>query len=99
LLGRYVMMMRRIGYQPSSAPQTLAAIRSLERARQRNAAKLLLESRAVLEAEKSTPEPQPAAEQAEVHEETSFAPSLPLSAISAPPPITTVLHDLYQDET
>lgn len=96
-LRRYVMMLRRIEYQPSSAPQTLAAIRSLERSRQRNAAKLLLESRAVLEAEKTAPEP--AAETNEVHEETSFAPSLPLSAISAPPPITTVLHDLYQDET
>src|SRR6188474_2128174 len=32
-LRRYVMMLRRIEYQPSSAPQTLAAIRSLERAR------------------------------------------------------------------
>ena len=38
-LRRYVMMLRRIEYHPSTAPQTLAAIRSLERARQRNAAK------------------------------------------------------------
>jgi hypothetical protein len=28
-----------------------------------------------------------------------FAPSMPLSEISAPPPISTVLHDIYQDET
>ena len=35
----------------------------------------------------------------EAHEEMSFAPSLPLSAISAPPPISKVLHDVYQDET
>jgi hypothetical protein len=100
-LRRYVMMLRRIEYQPSSAPQTLAAIRSLERARQRNASKLLLESRELLETEKSgaqTAEP-PVAGPVEVHEEASFAPSLPLSAISAPPPITKVLHDLYQDET
>jgi len=27
-----------------------------------------------------------------------FAPSLPLSAISPPPPIATVLHDVYPDE-
>jgi hypothetical protein len=93
------MMLRRIEYHPSSAPQTLAAIRSLERARQRNAAKLLIESRELLAAAKNVTEQQPVAEATEVHEETSFAPSLPLSAISAPPPITTVLHDLYQDET
>jgi len=99
-LRRYVTLMRRIEYQPSTAPQTLAAIRSLERARHRNAAKLLLESRELLEAQKdrATAEQQ-AAEATEVHEETSFAPSLPLSAITAPPPITKVLHDLYQDET
>jgi len=99
-LRRYVTLLRRIEYQPSTAPQTLAAIRSLERARHRNAAKLLLESRELLEAQKdrATAEQQ-AAEATEVHEETSFAPSLPLSAITAPPPITKVLHDLYQDET
>jgi hypothetical protein len=38
-------------------------------------------------------------EATDVREETSYAPSLPLSAISAPPPITKVLHDVYQDET
>lgn len=91
-LRRYVMMLRRIENQPSSAPQTLAAIRSLERARQRNAAKLLLESRELLEADA----PEPVVEPAEVHEETSFATSLPFTA---PPPITKLLHDLYQDET
>ena len=95
-LRRYVTMLRRIEYQPSTAPQTLAAIRSLERARQRNADKLLLESREVLAAQKTTTERHVSEE---VHEETSYAPSLPLSAISAPPPITKVLHDLYQDET
>lgn len=99
-LRRYVMMLRRIEYQPSSAPQTLAAIRSLERARQRNASKLLLESRALLETEKSDArKDEPAAGASDVREEASFASSLPLSAISAPPPITKVLHDVYQDET
>src|ERR1044072_4303025 len=46
-LRRYVSMLRRIEYQPSLAPQTLAAVRSLERARQRNASKLLEDSRAL----------------------------------------------------
>ena len=98
-LRRYVMMLRRIEYQPSTAPQTLAAIRSLERARQRNASKLLVESRELVDTKKAE-EPQVAqATAVHVREEASFAPSLPLSAISAPPPITKVLHDVYQDET
>jgi len=96
-LRRYVMMLRRIEYHPASAPQTLAAIRGLERARQRNAAKLLLESRDVVENQKSDDKPDQ--QVAEAREEMSFAPSLPLSAISAPPPISKVLHDVYQDET
>ena len=96
-LRRYVMMLRRIEYHPASAPQTLAAIRGLERARQRSASKLLLESRAVVETEKSTVKPDK--QVTEAPQEVSFATSLPLSAISAPPPISKVLHDVYQDET
>src|ERR1044072_9411150 len=96
-LRRYLSMLRRIEYQPSLAPQTLAAIRSLERARQRNAGKLLSESRALVETEQHVAkEEKPVAEAIET---PKFAPSLPLSEISAPPPITTVLHDVYQDET
>jgi len=95
-----VMMLRRIEYHPSSAPHTLAAIRSLERARQRNAEKMLSESRTMIEADKravriEVPLPQPK----ETHEEMSFAPSLPLSEITAPPPISKVLHDVYQEDT
>jgi hypothetical protein len=97
-LRRYVMMLRRIECQPSTAPQTLGAIRSLERARQRNASKLLVESRESLEAKKIEKPQVPEATDVHVHEEASFAPSLPLSAITAPPPITKVLHDVY-DET
>jgi hypothetical protein len=100
-LRRYVSMLRRIEYQPSLAPQTLAAIRSLERARQRNAGKLLSESREFADvqpiaAKEEKPAPQ---EVTAARSEPSFAPSMPLSEISAPPPITTVLHDVYQDET
>jgi hypothetical protein len=99
-LRRYVMMLRRIEYHPSTAPQTLAAIRGLERARQRSAGKMLLESRGLLETEKVNTQPEkPVAETKEVYKEVTFSPSLPLSEISAPPPISKVLHDLYQDET
>lgn len=99
-LRRYVSMLRRIEYQPSLAPQTLAAIRSLERARQRNAGKLLSESRAVVDAQQHVvKEEKPVPPRVEATEAEKFATSLPLSEISAPPPITTVLHDVYQDET
>jgi tetratricopeptide (TPR) repeat protein len=99
-LRRYVSMLRRIEYQPSLAPQTLAAVRSLERARQRNASKLLEDSRALVD--QMVKEEKPVAEATEAAKELKFAPSMPLSEISAPPPITTVLHDVYdvcQDET
>jgi hypothetical protein len=95
------MMLRRIEYHPSAAPQTLAAIRSLERARQRNATKMLVASRTLLETEERLglhPEKR-VAEVKEPQPEMTFAPSLPLSAISAPPPISKVLHDVYADET
>ncbi len=100
-LRRYVMMLRRIEYHPSAAPQTLAAIRSLERARQRYATKMLTESRGLLDAEERQPQKQVAEAKVvkEPEPEMTFAPSLPLSAISAPPPISKVLHDVYADET
>ncbi len=99
-LRRYVMMLRRIEYHPSTAPQTLAAIRSLERARQRGAAKMLADSREfvgnqvnVVKTEK------PVLEVKEAPVEASFSSSMPLSEITAPPPISKVLHDVYPDET
>src|SRR5215217_3246886 len=99
-LRRYVSMLRRIEYQPALAPQTLAAVRSLERARQRNADRLLSDSRALADAQPpALKEERPVPEVMPARSEPSFASSLPLSEISAPPPITTVLHDVYQDET
>jgi hypothetical protein len=96
-LRRYVAMLRRIEYQPSVAPQTLSAIRSLERGRQRNATKLLLESRGQVETGKSVAKEEKQA--TAPTEEVTFSSSLPLSEISARPPISKVLHDVYQDET
>ena len=99
-LRRYVSMLRRIEYQPSLAPQTLAAIRSLERARQRNAAKMLFETRARLDAEQQAKKDEkPVPEAVEAPKESMFAASSPLSEITAPPPISTVLRDVYNDET
>jgi hypothetical protein len=99
-LRRYVSMLRRIEYQPSLAPQTLAAIRGLERARQRNGTKQLLESRAIVDAEqRAVKEEKHVPEVTEAPKESVFSPTTPLSEISAPPPISTVLRDVYQDET
>ena len=101
-LRRYVSMLRQIEYHPSTAPQTLAAVRSLERARQKTAGKMLMESRSALETNKQIAAPRieaAAAETAESSTEMKFAPSMPLSLISPPPPISTVLHDVYPDET
>ena len=96
-LRRYVMMLRKLEQHPAIEPQTLGAIRSLERARQKNAGRLLLESRADLDiavvkaATQETPVAQPTPD--------PYPASAPLSSISAPPPISKVLHDVYQDET
>jgi hypothetical protein len=98
-LRRYVSMLRRVEHQPAIAPQTLGAIKSLERTRQRSAGNMLNESRSALDAETAEREEKSQTETTAKHEEAMFAPSLPLSAISAPPPISKVLHDVYQDET
>jgi hypothetical protein len=98
-LRRYVSMLRQIEYHPSSAPQSLAAVRSLERARQKTARKLLTESRSFVDSEPAVARRIEAAEVHDTPAEMKFAPSVPLSLISPPPPISKVLHDVYPDET
>jgi len=94
-LRRYVETLRRIERDPAMAPQTLAALRNLERSRRKRAAEMLLESR------------QRIAEATHTHAETPHAQdvnnaskkaSKPLSLITAPPPISEVLRDVYQQE-
>lgn len=97
-LRRYVMMLRRLELHPSAEPQTLAAIRSLERARQRSAGKMLIESRGVVESRPAVPAKAAETPKPEIKEEP-FPASAPLSSITAPPPITTVLRDVYQEES
>jgi hypothetical protein len=95
-LRRYVMMLRRLEQHPAAEPQTLAAVRNLERLRQRNASRLLVESRNVLE---TTAAVVPAETPAAPPKVETYAATAPLSSISAPPPITTVLRDVYREET
>jgi len=102
-LRRYVSMLRRIEYEPSIAPQTLSAVRSLERARRKRAAQLLAESRNFLNAARTTAAPVTGETSSSVphaaeSREESFSSSRPLSAIAAPPPISEVLRDIYSDQ-
>jgi len=102
-LRRFVTMLRRLELHPAAEPQTLAAIRNLERARQRNATQMLLDSRSIL-ANNAAAAPVTAVAQTHKHEtheskEETYSDSAPLSSISAPPPISAVLRDIYQEET
>ena len=94
-LRRYVTMLRRLEQHPAAEPQTLSAFRNLERARQRSSAQMLLDSRASIETAAKPGIAEPACET----KEETFSTSAPLTSISAPPPIATVLHDIYRDET
>jgi hypothetical protein len=94
LLRRYVSALRQIERSPESAPQTLAALRSLERSRREGAASLLADSRARLQAMQI--------ESAQSHSfnRTHEAGDLGGSEhVSTPPrPISEVLHDVYEQD-
>jgi hypothetical protein len=98
-LRRYVEVLRRVEREPTEAPQTMAAIRSLERARRTRAAAMLEESRArhgaaAPAAALRTPAPR------EEAGPRALDPRRPAPApnLTAPPPITEVLRDLYEEE-
>jgi hypothetical protein len=84
-LRRYVTLLRKIEMEPSLAPETLGAIRSLERMRRRQAFNLLTESRKALKL--NTPSEQ----------QKSLEPK-PSTNLSAPLPITDLLKDIYKDD-
>ena len=94
LLRRYVTALRQIERSPDSGPQTLAAIRNLERARREGAATLLADSRARL---KSTQ-----IQSAQSHSFTNRCETGGLGDsehVSTPPrPISEVLHDVYEQD-
>jgi tetratricopeptide (TPR) repeat protein len=89
-LRRYVAMLREIEYNPVIAPQTLAAVRALERARRRKARELLDESRRYLEATSERVR----------HQIPLDSPSSSgqLDCITPPLPITELLNDIYRDD-
>ena len=96
-LRRYVEVLRRIEREPTEAPQTMAAIRSLERARRTRAAAMLEESRARLRATSHG-----AIASTAKRQEDKGLHTLPgnrqTSAPPMPPPIAEVLRDVYEEE-
>ena len=110
-LRRYVHVLRKLERDPSEAPQTMAAMRSLERARRHRAAEMLAASRERLQSAPALPATPPAkhapettrlqalpfAEQAQ--KSANNKPPVTLAAAPpTPPPIAEVLRDLYEEE-
>lgn len=94
-LRRYVQLLRKIEAEPSLAPQTLGAVRSLERMRRRRAFPLLTESRQAL---KVAPEIAAIPQQNQSAASESANTNNGSAQIVAPPPIRDVLNDIYSDE-
>jgi hypothetical protein len=97
-LRRYVSMLRRIEDEPSIAPQALAAVRNLERARKKHARELLLESRERLEGDQQLEQMAAAIIEAKTSEAAKEQQS-GLQPLSAPPPISEVLHNVYDEQS
>jgi hypothetical protein len=93
-LRRYVSMLRRLEANPSIAPQKLAAVRNLERLRRRQASHLLQESRRLVNC--NSPESHTDSGTQEVSAQ-QHVPAVS-AGMTARPPISEVLHDVYQDD-
>ena len=91
-LRRYVSMLRRLEANPSIAPQKLAAVRNLERLRRRQASHLLQESRRLVKCNASGSQTDAAVQDAQ-----QYVPVVS-PGMTSRPPISEVLHDVYQDE-
>ncbi len=92
-LRRYVTMLRRLETNPAIAPQKLAAVRGLERMRRRQADRLLQESRALL---KTDSVDSFATTSAQENSQAIPPESAPIAGFR--PPISEVLHDVYDDD-
>ena len=109
-LRRYAEVLRRLEREPAEGPLTIAAVRSLQRARATRAAQLLEDSRSRLASARAPQLVQPASEEADAApsrfdrgasiphaKEKDQAPAHPAPP-TAPPPIAEVLRDLYEEE-
>jgi hypothetical protein len=97
-LRRYVARLRKIERRPKRWAKTNAAIASLERIHQERAAQLLAESQQHLRRMVEACEGEMSAEQRAPRRDLAISNSRSLKSISAPPPISEVLKDIYQEE-
>ena len=97
-LRRYVETLRRIEREPATAPQTLAAIRNLECLRRKHAAGVLADSRQNINESTSQVRSSDRRVSTETAKPDGTKSAKPLSLITAPPPISEVLRDVYQPE-
>ena len=97
-LRHYVQLLRNIEREPAIAPLALGAVRSLERGRRTRAALLLAESRERLQSRAEGTEQDRRAGLTERSTQAVCPNPTSLDAITAPRPISEVLHDVYQDE-
>ena len=99
-LKRYVHILRKLEREPTVAPQTMAAIRGLERARHNRAAFMLAESRERLNIIPQLGAQTPYSEQVSVTSDPTAKSETarPQSAPAPPQPIAEVLRDLYEEE-
>jgi hypothetical protein len=102
-LRRYVEMLRNLEREPAVAPQALAAVRSLERARRSRAVPLLAESQQRLEQVRAVggqvaTAPVPTKPSPKTAFDVPWSPERTLNSIKPPRPISEVLRDVYEDE-
>ena len=102
-LRRYVQILRKLEREPAVAPQTMAAIRNLDRARHNRAAFMLAECRERLNL---IPTLNPASVNEAASYQTAAGKNPAMNAETSrrqsthapPPPIAEVLRDLYEEE-
>ena len=97
-LRHYVQLLRNIEREPAIAPLALAAVRSLERGRRTRAALLLTESRERLQSISECAEHGRQSDLTDLSAKAVCPLPTSLDLITAPRPISEVLHDIYQEE-
>lgn len=97
-LRRYVERLRRIERRPKRWAKTNAAIASLERMHQERAARLLAESQQQLKRMVEAYEGGMSEQMRSPRRDLAISTTRSLKSITAPPPISEVLQDIYQEE-
>ena len=97
-LRRYVARLRKMERRPKRWAKTTAAIASLERMHQERAARLLAESQQQLKRMIEAHEVEMSEQSRSPRRGLAISNTRSLKSITAPPPISEVLNDIYQEE-